>query len=75
MLQQFSVQERTTVELEMTFARDQYPRDATVRVQDCAEHNVGIDDELHFNSRLRFFAYHVRLTSAARSFTTFCGTL
>ncbi len=50
-------------------------RDAAVRVQDRAEHDVGIDNEPHFTSRLRFFAYHVRLTSAAKLSTTFCGTL
>ncbi|MBL7939268.1 MAG: hypothetical protein JNL43_07905 [Flavobacteriales bacterium] len=42
---------------------------------DRAEDDVGIDDALRFTSRLRFFAYHVRLMLAAKLSTTFCGTL
>ena len=69
------MQESATVEIEVALARDQDACDAAVRVQDRTENDVGIDDELHLTSRLRFFAYHERLTSAARLSTTFCGTL
>lgn len=59
----------------MTLVGNQDPRDAAVRVEDRAEDDVRVDDDPHFSSRLGFFAYHLRLTSTARSATTFCGTL
>ena len=75
MLQQFGVQESTTVQLEVALASDEDARDPAVGIEDRAEDDVRIDNELHLTSRLRFLAYHLRLTSAARLSTTFCGTL